>query len=200
MQPNNYWARYGQKGAFIFAALLVLPLLLVFVSMARAAQENNLNCADFPSQAAAQRELDQNPKDSNNLDANNNGKACEEFDYSSSGGTSSNKNQNGTTVARGAADHQYGRDHGAAGSIHSSSGGTSSNKNQNGSAGARGGSAVARGAADHQYGRPHVVAGSIPNKGALGNTGGAELILLSGAVLLGTGVLLGSSVIRRRGL
>jgi hypothetical protein len=44
------------------------------------------------------------------------------------------------------------------------------------------------------------MAGSIPNKGALGNTGGAELILLSGAVLLGTGVLLGSSVIRRRGL
>ncbi len=177
MQPN-YWARYGQKVAFIFAPLLMLPLmLLVFVSAARA-QENNLNCADFPSQAAAQRELDQNPSDSNNLDANNNGQACEDFDYSSSGGTSTNKNQNGTTVARaGSAVARGGR-----------------------APVARAGSAVARGAADHQYGRDHVMAGSIPNKGALGNTGGAELILLSGAVLLGTGVLLGSSVIRRRGL
>ena len=162
MQPN-YWARYGQKVAFIFAPLLMLPLmLLVFVSAARA-QENNLNCADFPSQAAAQRELDQNPRNPNNLDANNNGQACEDFDYSSSGGTSTNKNQNGSAVARG-------------------------------------GTTVARGAADHQYVRDHVVAGSIPHKGALGNTGGAELILLSGAVLLGTGVLLGSFVIRRRGL
>jgi transposase len=43
MQPNC-WARYGQKGALIFAPLVVLPLLLVFVSVARA-QENNHNSA-----------------------------------------------------------------------------------------------------------------------------------------------------------
>jgi hypothetical protein len=77
MQPNC-WARYGQKGALIFAPLVVLPLLLVFVSVARA-QENNLNCADFSSQAEAQAELDSDPSDPNNLDADNDGQACEDL-------------------------------------------------------------------------------------------------------------------------
>jgi hypothetical protein len=57
------------------------------------------NCADFSSQAQAQAELDRNPSDPNNLDADNDGEACEDFDYSSSG-----------TGGSGAADHQYGND------------------------------------------------------------------------------------------
>jgi len=69
---SNCWARYGQKGALIFAPLLVLALLLVFVSVA-SAQDNNLNCADFSSQAEAQAELDRNPSDPNNLDADDDG-------------------------------------------------------------------------------------------------------------------------------
>jgi hypothetical protein len=39
MQPNH-WARFGQKGALIFAPLVVLPLLLVFVSVASATIRN----------------------------------------------------------------------------------------------------------------------------------------------------------------
>jgi hypothetical protein len=114
----------------------------------------DLDCADFPSQAAAQRELEKDLSDPNNLDADDDGQACEVFDYSSSGagGTSGND--------------QYG-----------------------------GGRAVARGAADHQYGRAAVIGKSIPHKGALSNTGGAPLSLLFGTVLLSTGLLL-----RRRGL
>lgn len=41
--------------------------------------QDNLNCEDFKSQKAAQRELDRDPADPNNLDANNDGQACEEF-------------------------------------------------------------------------------------------------------------------------
>jgi hypothetical protein len=168
MQPNC-WARYGQKGALIFAPLVVLPLLLVFVSVARA-QENNLNCADFSSQAEAQAELDRNPSDPNNLDADNDGQACEDFDYSSSG-----------TGGSGAADHQY-RDSGAG--IRGA--GTRG-------AGTRG--AGTRGAADHQYGNDDVIKGTIPGR-RLANTGGTPLILPAGALLLSAGLLLGRSVIR----
>jgi micrococcal nuclease len=39
------------------------------------------NCEDFPSQAAAQRELESDPADPNGLDANGDGQACEDFDY-----------------------------------------------------------------------------------------------------------------------
>ena len=164
MQPNC-WALYGQKGALIFAPLVVLPLLLVFVSVARA-QENNLNCADFSSQAEAQAELDRNPSDSNNLDADNDGQACEDFDYSSSG-----------TRGSRAADHQH-RGSGA---------GTRGT-------GTRG--AGTRGAADHQYGNDEVLRGTIPDR-RLSNTGGSPLILPASALLLGAGLLLGRSVIRR---
>ena len=159
MQPNR-WARFGQKGALIFAPLVVLPLLLVFVSVARA-QENNLNCADFSSQAEAQAELDRNPSAPNNLDADNDGQACEDFDYSSSG-----------TGGSGAADHQ----------------------NRDSGAGIRG--AGTRGAADHQYGNDEVIRGTIPDR-RLSNTGGSPLILPASALLLGAGLLLGRSVIRR---
>ena len=53
------------------------------------------------------------------------------------------------------------------------------------------------GAADHQYGKDKVVVKTIPDRGKLADTSGPPLILLAGATLLSTGLLLGSSVIRR---
>jgi hypothetical protein len=53
------------------------------------------------------------------------------------------------------------------------------------------------GAADHQYGKDKVVVKTIPDKRKLSDTSGPPLILLAGATLLSTGLLLGSSVIRR---
>jgi hypothetical protein len=53
------------------------------------------------------------------------------------------------------------------------------------------------GAADHQYGNDEVIVESIPKEKRLAKTGGTPLILLAGATLLSTGLLLGSSVIRR---
>jgi hypothetical protein len=164
--------RHGRYFAFLFGVLLVLPLLSISALGSRAwAQDAGLNCADFPSQAAAQREYERDRSDPNNLDADNDGQACEDFDYSSSG-----------TGGRGAADHQY-RDSGA-GSRGAGSRG----------AGTRG--AGTRGAADHQYGNDDVIKGTVPDR-RLANTGGTPLILPAGALLLSAGLLLGRSVIRR---
>lgn len=41
------------------------------------AHAKDLNCDDFPNQAAAQRNLDNNPSDPNGLDSDNDGIACE---------------------------------------------------------------------------------------------------------------------------
>jgi hypothetical protein len=112
--------RHGRYFAFLFGVLLVLPLLSISALGSRAwAQDAGLNCADFPSQAAAQREYERDRSDPNNLDADNDGQACEDFDYSSSGtggsGAADHQYRDsgaGTRGAgsRGAADHQYGND------------------------------------------------------------------------------------------
>lgn len=60
-------------GALAATAALALPA-------APALAQNVLNCADFPSQAAAQAELRRNPSDPNRLDENDNFVACEAFD------------------------------------------------------------------------------------------------------------------------
>lgn len=46
----------------------------------------DLDCADFQDQAAAQAEFDRDPSDPNGLDADNDGEACEDFDYGGGGG------------------------------------------------------------------------------------------------------------------
>lgn len=46
---------------------------------------DRLNCEDFDSQNEAQAELDSDPSDPNDLDRNDDGDACEDFNYGSSG-------------------------------------------------------------------------------------------------------------------
>ncbi len=53
--------------------------MLVFAPAAMA--QDTLNCEDFNSQAEAQANLRANPSDPNNLDAENDGVACETFAY-----------------------------------------------------------------------------------------------------------------------
>jgi hypothetical protein len=157
--------RHGRYFAFLFGVLLVLPLLSISALGSRAwAQDAGLNCADFPSQAAAQREYERDRSDPNNLDADNDGQACEDFDYSSSG-----------TGGRGAADHQY-RDSGA------------------GSRGAGTRGAGTRGAADHQYGNDDVIKGTVPDRRLANTGGSplilpAGALLLSAGLLLGRSVI-----------
>jgi hypothetical protein len=92
--------RRGWRFAFLlFGVLLVLPLLSISALGSPAwAQDDDLNCDDFSSQAAAQREYEKDRSDPNNLDADDDGQACEDFDYDAAG------------AGGGAADQQYGRD------------------------------------------------------------------------------------------
>jgi len=46
----------------------------------------DIDCADFRSQAEAQAELERDPSDPNNLDADNHGEACETYRYNCGGG------------------------------------------------------------------------------------------------------------------
>src|SRR3712207_2204487 len=50
-----------------------------------AQQTGDLDCADFSSQAEAQAEFDRDTSDPHRLDADNDGQACEEFDYGGTG-------------------------------------------------------------------------------------------------------------------
>ena len=62
--------------------LFTAALSLTFSGTAQAADRD---CPDFPNQAAAQAAFDAVPGDPERLDANNNGEACEDYDYASTG-------------------------------------------------------------------------------------------------------------------
>jgi hypothetical protein len=66
----------------VLARLIALLLVLgsttaVALSAPPVAQAKDLNCDDFPNQAAAQANLDNNPSDPNGLDTDGDGIACE---------------------------------------------------------------------------------------------------------------------------
>lgn len=56
---------------------LLAALLLTGLVPAAAAQAKDLNCSDFGTQAAAQRHLNADPSDPDNLDTDHDGVACE---------------------------------------------------------------------------------------------------------------------------
>src|SRR5215216_4031255 len=49
------------------------------------AQTDQYDCASFGSQESAQTQLDSDPSDPNNLDADGNGRACDDYAYGTSG-------------------------------------------------------------------------------------------------------------------
>jgi hypothetical protein len=77
----------------LFAPLFMACALFAFAPAVSAQQD--LDCRDYPSREAAQAELDANPEDRYNLDADDDGKACEAFDYGTGGGNGNGDNGNG---------------------------------------------------------------------------------------------------------
>jgi hypothetical protein len=62
---------------------------------------DDFDCSDFSSQSEAQDELEQDRSDPHNLDADNDGRACEDFDYSDTaqtGDTTGDTTTNDTTT------------------------------------------------------------------------------------------------------
>ncbi|MFP5371363.1 MAG: excalibur calcium-binding domain-containing protein, partial [Actinomycetes bacterium] len=66
--------RWSAATGVLTAGLIVL--------LAAPAGAIDLNCEDFASQAEAQAVYDANPSDPNDLDADDDGQACEEYPYS----------------------------------------------------------------------------------------------------------------------
>jgi hypothetical protein len=66
--------------------LLVAAFVLTLVAAPSAfAQAGDQDCDDFASQAAAQAHLEADPSDPDGLDADDDGVACETFDYDADG-------------------------------------------------------------------------------------------------------------------
>jgi hypothetical protein len=63
------------------------------------AQTDQYDCASFGSQESAQAELERNPDDPSNLDPDNDGQACEDYDYGVDGGTTSITTSTSTATA-----------------------------------------------------------------------------------------------------
>ena len=65
--------------------LLGLLLALAIAAPTFAQGTSDLNCPMFASQEAAQAEFDKDPSDPHGLDADNDGKACEDTEYAPTG-------------------------------------------------------------------------------------------------------------------
>ena len=80
------------------ALLLAAAIVLAFTAAPAAfAQANDQDCKDFASQAEAQAHLVADPSDPDNLDADDDGQACESFDY---GATDSGATHTRATATR----------------------------------------------------------------------------------------------------
>ena len=68
----------GRSSPVVFTTLWGLTLIFAAPAFA---QEGQYDCASFGSQESAQATYDADPSDPNNLDADNDGQACEDYDY-----------------------------------------------------------------------------------------------------------------------
>ena len=73
-----------RAGTLFFAVACCVLYSLVLAGSALA--QNQFDCANFGSQEAAQAELERDPSDPSNLDADDDGKVCETYPYSDNGG------------------------------------------------------------------------------------------------------------------
>jgi hypothetical protein len=71
------------------------------------AQTDQYDCASFGSQESAQAELERNPDDPSNLDPDQDGQACEDYDYGADGGSTSTASATEDQYSSAAATDQY---------------------------------------------------------------------------------------------
>jgi hypothetical protein len=178
--------------------ILMVVATLVFLATPVMAQSNDLDCADFDSQAEAQQELGSDPNDSNNLDADDDGEPCETFDYDSGSGSGVGGGSDDLDCADFATQEEAQAEY------------DSDPSDPNGLDADNDGEACedfGYGASEEQYDdgqyddeRPEepddVIDSTIPKK-PLAPTGGPSLVLPMSVLLIVFG-LLGASVVRRR--
>ena len=173
--------------------VLMVVATLLFLATPVMAQSNDFDCAAFGSQAGAQQELDSDPNDPNNLDADDDGDACETFDYGSGSGSGGGGGSGDLDCADFATQEEAQAEY------------DSDQSDPNGLDADNDGKACedfGYGASEDQYddGQPEepddVIDSTIPKK-PLAPTGGPSLVLPLSVLLIVLG-LLGASVVRRR--
>lgn len=75
-----------QRTTTLFCAAACWVFCSLLVAGAALAQDDQFDCASFGSQESAQAELERDPSDPSNLDADNDGEACETFPYDGGAG------------------------------------------------------------------------------------------------------------------
>jgi len=89
------------------SAAVLLAGAVSFSVAGPAAAQNQFNCKDFTTQQQAQAELDKTPgRDPNRLDANHNGKACEDLPRAATSNNPSTPSSQGANSSQGAASNQ----------------------------------------------------------------------------------------------
>ena len=89
----------GSLGKTSMSLIVFLAVVLLFYASSFApAYAQDSNCGDFGSQEEAQAELDADPSDPNGLDADDDGEACEDFDF---GNGTGDGNENSDDVVSG---------------------------------------------------------------------------------------------------
>src|SRR5215211_1295735 len=89
-----------QRSSIILLTLLMLASTFACVSVYadKAAAQDTLNCTDFTYQEDAQAVFDRDPSDPHNLDANNDGVACENLPSRGNGTTTTTGTTTGTST------------------------------------------------------------------------------------------------------
>jgi hypothetical protein len=176
----------GRRG--ISALLLIvgglLSVYLFFIAASSARAQGDLDCSDFDTQEEAQAELDKDSSDPNNLDADNDGIACENLPHRGGGSGENtggeNTGDNEPTVVN---------------SQQNNSSGASSQSSASGSSAVAGG-ASAQSGQDRR--KRNVIKSTIPKK-RLPPTGGVPAyVMVTGSLLAGTSLLALGIVVRRR--
>jgi hypothetical protein len=75
-----------QRAGTLFFATVCWITCSLLVAGTSLAQDDQFDCASFGSQESAQTELERDPSDPSNLDGDDDGEACEIYDYGNGGG------------------------------------------------------------------------------------------------------------------
>jgi len=182
--------------------ILMVVATLVFLATPVMAQSNDLDCADFDSQAEAQQELDSDPNDPNNLDADDDGEPCETFDYDSGSGSGGGGGSDDLDCADFAtqeeAQAEYDSDPSDPNGLDADDDGVACEEDDGASNMQYVPDDGTGGAGNAQYDQytDDVVDNTVPTA-PLPDTGGASLVLPAGALLV-VGGLVSLGILRRR--
>src|SRR5919112_1254790 len=95
MSPTRVRGGDMQRVGTLFFATVCWVFCSLLLAGATLAQDDQFDCASFGSQESAQAELERDPSDPSNLDADNDGIACEEL--GGGGGTPIDPDPDGAT-------------------------------------------------------------------------------------------------------